>query len=372
MIEKKLKINILSPGRFHVMDLARELDIQGFDVRFYSFVPNNRAVRYGLRKECNASLFLLMLPFLLLQKIFPGFKSITIKIQDWLTSILMRKCDILIAMSGNYVYSLQKAKNQKKKPIVILERGSKHILEQKRILESIPSLKGKTIVPDMNVQRELLGYELADYISIAAQHVWKSFVERGYPADKLFVNPYGVDLRDFTPENVPKEYTVIMVGTWCYQKGADILIQACSELDISLLHVGAIGDMNFPIQKSFVHINPVDQKQLKKYYNKGKIFVLASRQEGMAMVQMQAIACGLPIVCSMHTGGKDIGEITGMTDWIFEMEEYSVEALKHQIKLALNYSNNCDPKKLHLNDLSWEAYGKRYGEFLQRIATRTV
>lgn len=34
-----MKINILSPGRFHVLDLARELDKNGFDVKFYSFVP---------------------------------------------------------------------------------------------------------------------------------------------------------------------------------------------------------------------------------------------------------------------------------------------------------------------------------------------
>ena len=31
----KIKINIFSPGRFHVCDLARELDKNGFDVKFY-------------------------------------------------------------------------------------------------------------------------------------------------------------------------------------------------------------------------------------------------------------------------------------------------------------------------------------------------
>jgi hypothetical protein len=32
-----MKINILSPGRFHVCDLARELARNGYDVKFYSF-----------------------------------------------------------------------------------------------------------------------------------------------------------------------------------------------------------------------------------------------------------------------------------------------------------------------------------------------
>lgn len=360
-----MKINIVSPGRFHVMDLARELDKQGFDVRFYSFVPDKRAIKFGLRKECNASLFLFMWPFLILQKFFPSCKIITIKVQDWLTGLLMRHCDVLIAMSGNYVYTLKKAKRSG--AIVILERGSKHILEQKCILESIPSLKGKKPVPDINVKRELEGYDIADYISIASQHVLRSFVERGYPIEKLFVNPYGVDLHDFQPEKVTKEFDIVMVGGWTYQKGVDLLIEACKELDLTLLHVGAIGDMSFPKVNKFVHIDPVDQKQLKLYYNKGKIFVLSSRQEGMAMVQMQAIACGLPVVCSMHTGGKDIGELTGMRNWIFEMKEYSVKALKSEILKALEFSKTCDPEELELDNLSWEAYGQRYGEFLSHL-----
>lgn len=362
---KKIKINIASPGRFHVMDLARELDNQGFDVRFYSFVPDKRAVKFGLRKQCNVSLFLFMAPFLLLSKYFSKFKQITIKVQDWLTGILMRRCDVLIAMSGNYVFTLKRAKQNGS--IIILERGSKHILEQKRILESIPFLKGTKPVPDINVKRELEGYELADYISIASQHVKRSFVERHYPVEKLFVNPYGVNLHDFYPERITKEYDVIMVGGWSYRKGVDLLVKACQKLNLTLLHVGAIGDITFPKDDKFVHIDPVDQKQLMQYYNKGKIFVLASREEGMAVVQMQALSCGLPIVCSMHTGGKDIGELTGMQKWIFEMKQYTVEDLEKQILCALEFEKICDCTELRLDDLSWKAYGKRYGQFLQNI-----
>ena len=361
-----MKINIVSPGRFHVMDLARELDKQGFDVRFYSFVPDKRAIKFGLRKECNASLFLFMWPFLILQKFFPSCKIITIKVQDWLTGLLMRHCDVLIAMSGNYVYTLKKAKRSG--AIVILERGSKHILEQKCILESIPSLKGKKPVPDINVKRELEGYDIADYISIASQHVLRSFVERGYPMNKLFVNPYGVDLQDFKPEKVLKEYDVVMIGGWNYRKGVDLLVEACKELGLSLLHVGGIGDMLFPKVDKFVHIDSVDQKKLRQFYNKGKVFVLPSREDGFGMVLSQALSCGLPIVCSMQTGGRDIGDLTGMKDWIFEMEEYTVESLKIEIEKALEFSKICNPTELRLENLSWEAYGKRYGEFLMGIS----
>ena len=63
-----LKINIVSPGRFHVCDLARELDKNGWDVRFYSFVPTNRTIKFGLPAKCNKTVLPFVLPFIILQK----------------------------------------------------------------------------------------------------------------------------------------------------------------------------------------------------------------------------------------------------------------------------------------------------------------
>lgn len=363
-----MKINIASPGRFHVMDLARELDKHGYDVRFYSFVRNKRAAKFGLRKKCNASLFPLMFPFLVVSKLMKCrfTQQLTIRVQDFLTGILMRRCDVFIAMSGNYVYALKRAKRQG--AIVVLERGSKHILEQKRILESIPSLKGKKPIPDVNVRRELVGYEIADYISIASKHVKRSFEERSYPADKLFVNPYGVDLSMFTSNRaIVKKHDVLMVGSWCYRKGCDLIIKAMKRTHYTLLHVGSLVDMEFPDDKQFIHVSSMDQSKLIDYYNQAKVLILPSREEGMSLVQMQAIACGLPVVCSMHTGGRDIGEVTKMDDWIFEMKECSADSLKEEIRNALLFAKTCDPDQLNLDHLSWEAYGKRYSEFIARI-----
>ena len=134
-----MKINILSPSRFHVCDLARELARNGHDVKFYSFVPTKRAMKFGLPKECSASLFWPMSPLLALsKKFFPKSQwaaKLTILFQDWLTSVVMRKCDVCIAMSGSFVAAPRKAKKQG--AIVIIERGSKHIMEQKRIVKEL-------------------------------------------------------------------------------------------------------------------------------------------------------------------------------------------------------------------------------------------
>lgn len=368
-----MKINILSPGRFHVCDLARELDKNGFDVKFYSFIPTKRAVKFGLPQYCSASLLVYLAPFLLLEKkIFKGKKwasKLRIVIQDYLTGTLMRHCDVLIAMSGDFLYAVKKAKSQG--AIIILERGSKHILEQKKILESIPSLKDKEPVPDMNVRRELEGYELANYIAIASLHVKRSFELHNYPLKKLFINPYGVDLSMFHPlPNATPKYDFIMVGGWCYRKGCDLIIKAIQKTSYTLLHVGAIADLEMPKDKHFTHVDPVDQSKLINYYNQCKIFVLPSREEGLAMVQAQAIACNLPLIGSKDSGAEDLKAMVEHPQYITIIKEHTVESLLSAMEESMrNYQSLHG--KIYAGDaiknLTWEAYGKRYADFLHKI-----
>lgn len=370
-----MKINILSPGRFHVCNLARELDKNGFDVKFYSFVPTKRAMRFGLPKHCSQSVILFIAPFLFLERIlFPKvrfFNQLRIYVQDVFTSYYMRKCDILICMSGDFIYSPIKAK--KNGSIVILERGSKHILEQKRILESIPSLKGKSPVPSANVKRELKGYEIADYIAIATNHVKESFLNHHYPPNKLFINPYGVDLSMFKLcHNTSKKFDIIMVGNWCYRKGCDLIIKAIQNTNYHFLHVGAIGDLEFPQDTRFTHIDSVDQSLLINYYHQAKIFLLPSREEGLAMVQAQAIACNLPLIGSADSGAVDLKQMVEHPEYIHIIKDYTSHDVQKAIEEALKSFESMTEKNViyagkAIQELTWEAYGKRYAEFINKI-----
>lgn len=374
-----MKINILSPGRFHVCDLARELDKNRFDVKFYSFVPTKRAMRFGLPKHCSQSVIYFIAPFLFFEKILfrkvRFFNQLRIFVQDIFTSYYMRKCDILICMSGDFIHSPIKAK--KNGSFVILERGSKHILEQKRILESIPSLKGKYPVPLANVKRELKGYEIADYIAIATQHVKDSFLNHHYPESKLFINPYGVDLSMFKPSlNTQKKYDIIMVGNWCYRKGCDLIAKAIQETDYLFLHVGAIGDLDFPQDTRFTHIDSIDQALLISYYHQAKIFLLPSREEGLAMVQAQAIACNLPLIGSTDSGAVDLKQMVEHPEYIHIIKNYTPHDVQMAIEKALRSyesltKNNVIYAGKAIQELTWEAYGKRYAEFIKVICQKS-
>jgi hypothetical protein len=52
--------------------------------------------------------------------------------------------------------------------------------------------------PRFDIERELVGYALADVVTVPARHVAESFRERGFPESRVFVNPFGVSTEVFT------------------------------------------------------------------------------------------------------------------------------------------------------------------------------
>ena len=367
-----LKINIVSPGRFHVCDLARELDKNGWDVRFYSFVPTSRTKKFGLPAKCNKTVLPFVLPFLFLQKYIKKewTRQLRIYMQDVITGIYMRRCDVLIAMSGDFVHTVEKAK--KHGATIILERGSKHVLEQKRVLESIPSLKGTKPVPDANVRRELQDYKNADYIAVASKHVYNSFVKQHFDEKKLFINPYGVDLSMFHPESdIKKEFDVIMVGNWCYRKGCDLIVDAIKKSEYKFLHVGSIGDLPFPEDDTrFTHIDAVNQSDLINYYSKAKVFVFPSREDGFGMVLSQAVACNLPVAGSRDCGAPDLKSMVEMPKYIKIIDDYTSESVLAAIDDSLKAYDNLKGQVYAgdvVEELTWKAYGIRYSNFLNNV-----
>lgn len=361
-----------------MLDLARELNQNGFDVKFYSYVPRKRAKKFGMDPKCVVSFFWMLFPFLALEH-YTKHAKWAVNLRRWtldsLCLLFMRRCDIIISMSGEFNRSNRKVKRLG--GYVIIERGSKHILEQKRILESIPSQKGKIVINQSNIDREVSDYNIADYISIAAQHVKDSFIKYGFPEEKLFVNPYGVELSMFKPlPTINKEYDVIMVGTWCYRKGCDMLIEAIKKTNLHLIHVGGILDIPFPTHPQFTHVDKVDQTELINYYNKSRVFVLPSREEGMALVQAQAVSCNLPIVGSPDSGAADIKKYINDSEYVSIVDPLTVDNIVEALNNAIEQSRKLFYKELYagngLQNLTWDAYGSRYANFLNNNVVRRV
>ena len=112
-----LRIAIAAAGRFHVLDLARELHALGHRVRFYSYVPRSRARSFALPAECAVSLLPLALPALVWQRLAPGFlprlrERILYAALNYAVILRLRRCDVFICMSGIYLEAARFARRR--------------------------------------------------------------------------------------------------------------------------------------------------------------------------------------------------------------------------------------------------------------------
>ena len=118
---RRLNIAIATAGRFHVLDLARELDALGHHVRFYSYVPRARARRFGLSDECHVSLLPFVLPAIawgrLMPRLMPRMRErVLYGLLNRAVMMRLGPCDVFICMSGIYLEAARFAKSATARP----------------------------------------------------------------------------------------------------------------------------------------------------------------------------------------------------------------------------------------------------------------
>lgn len=378
-----MRIAIVTASRFWMCDLARELDALGHTVALYSLVPPWRTRRFGVPDHCNHWLGPPLAPVYALYRVarragFPTLANCLLYgAVDRFAARAIGACDVLIGMSQMSAASMQRAR-RRFGARTVLERGSRHIVSQREILESIPGCApGAKPVPDWAVRRELAEYQIADVIAVPSKHVEHSFTERGISPGKLFRNPYGVDLAMFPATPAPAgdtPPTIITVGKWSLRKGCDVLVEAWRHLamrGVRLLHVGPLGDAPLPTDPGFEHHDAVEQRLLTRHYAGAHVFALASREEGLALVQVQALASGLPLVATDYTGAEDLRERLEDPRAIAIAPANDVArltaALEAQLAYAQSMSGMRDVLRSARDGLSWREYGKRYDAMLREL-----
>jgi len=177
----------------------------------------------------------------------------------------------------------------------------------------------------------------------------------------------GIDLHVFKPtENEyrnkwgVKEGQKVILGVsfgWGVKKGLDCFIRLASELDENLFKIVLVGtddeiDKNLPQNIISIH-RTQNQKELAEIYSAADVFAMPTREENYPTVNMEAIACGTPVV-TFDTGGSPemLDDKTGIV-----VEANDIEATKKALKdicekkrcndeeYIVAYSKNFDMKK---------------------------
>ena len=157
----------------------------------------------------------------------------------------------------------------------------------------------------------------ADRIIVAAPQHIKSSAYLGGFEDKCEVVPFGIDTRGLElSDNVQQEMEliraehgpniVLFVGRLIYYKGAEHLIRAMKDVDGKLMIVGE-GPLEsqlhslaaeLGVEEKVVFLGRIPDRDMAAYYHSCDVFVLPSIacSEAFGIVQLEAMACGKPVI----------------------------------------------------------------------------
>jgi glycosyltransferase involved in cell wall biosynthesis len=227
------------------------------------------------------------------------------------------ECDIFHGLSGSAFRSGSKAKKRGTK--YICDRGSSHIRFQNEIMREEYELQGLTYpgIDPRVIDTEEAEYDLADAITVPSQFAKDTFVAKGISEEKLHVVAYGVELSRFLPVSSPPEgeFRVLFAGNISARKGIRYLVEAFQRLvhpAKKLILAGGIRPDLEPLlrplrgRQEIVFTGHLPQSQLIRVMSESHVLVLPSVEEGLALVQAQAMACGCPVISSTNTGASDL------------------------------------------------------------------
>jgi glycosyltransferase involved in cell wall biosynthesis len=373
-------------GVYHHFELAHQLHRRGHLQKIYSTWPWARLKREGLPRSLVSTFPLLHTTDYLLNhsRFYPAILSS--KMNPWnalafdrWTSSRIASCDAFIAISGAGLLTGKKV--QTSGGIFICDRGSTHQRYQENIVAdeyrrwNVPQPLSK---PHIAIREEKI-YGLADAITVPSTVAQRSFVAMGIPAEKVHVIPYGVRLDQFTRIEDPPQnsFEVLFAGQVSLRKGIPYLLQAFAGLKHSnkrLTIAGAIQDDIRPLLATLpthnvVFTGSLPQSQLAKKMSASHLLVLPSVEEGLALVQGQAMACGCPILATTATGAEDL-----FTDGQqgFIVPDRDVDALTQKMQQIADdptlQRKLSEAAMLRVKTLGgWDQYGETWDRLLHQL-----
>jgi starch synthase len=377
-------------GVFHHFELARELERRGHLERLYSTWPWMRLQREGLPHSKVETFPWIHTPEFLLARAgidWPwasdqlGYWNAT-AFDRWTERRIFREdavCDALIAISGAGLLTGKKV--QERGGVYVCDRGSTHQRYQETIVADEFRRWGvdRAVSDERDTAREELIYAQADAITVPSTFAARSFASMGVPASKVTVIPYGVRQENFYPVAEPGagRFDVLFAGAAGLRKGVPYLLEAFARVKHPhkrLRIAGAflpelkavLGRLS---QEHVEFLGNVPQPRLRELMSTSHVLVLPSIEEGLALVQAQAMACGCPIISSTNTGAEDLFS-DGVEGFIVPVRDSSALASRMQ-ELADDPIRQQTMREAALHRVQsiggWSDYGDRWEQLLIRL-----
>jgi glycosyltransferase involved in cell wall biosynthesis len=225
--------------------------------------------------------------------------------------------------------------------------------------------------------RKLNEYKLSNYILVLSSFAKQTLLNEGVAPSKIHLVNLGFDpsrfiSKNFYPTNQDTHLRIIYSGIITKRKGVHLLslvARRLSHLYIEWVFIGSKDDAFDCINglANSRYIPYLEHDKLVKELHASDIFVLPSYLDSWAMVVIEAMACGLPVIVSENTGAKDA--VTEDSGFIIPIDDE--DALMD--KILYFYNNRAEIERMGKNaarvvqKYTWDNYYKQVNDFIDTI-----
>jgi starch synthase len=316
----QLIVSVSSLTGTHGLDLARQMASRGLLGRFYTTLPGTRTARVPTARTRR---FLALTPIVALgmNRWLPvsdeAFYWLVYRAFDHWLARTLEPCDIIQCLAGCGLETLRRARSTAG-AAGVCDSGTSHVRFLRAIVTDEHQRWGVASEPEPErfTHRIVEEYEAAELITVPSTFAKKSFIDQGVDKEKIVVTPYGADRTDYHP--VPKRdetFRILFVGSLSLRKGVHYLLDAVSHLrfdDSELVLRGGETSSTDMILRRYVGtiplklVGPQPRSEMKVLFSQASVLVLPSIEDGFGLVIAQAMACGVPVIASTHSGGPDL------------------------------------------------------------------
>lgn len=200
-------------------------------------------------------------------------------------------------------------------------------------------------------EREKKEWDSATHIICVSEYVRNALLAEGVAASKLHTVASGVHLPNASPKkSSSRKLNVLFVGQLSRRKGIQYVVEVATRLrgQMNFRAVGPCADAEIMRSATYAGIQmigAVPRDTVAQHYEWADILLFPSLNEGAALVTYEALARGLPVICSPSAGSVVRHGINGL---ILEPD------CLDEIADALNGIANSSAKRQSLFDAAYE------------------
>lgn len=382
-----MRVVLSTIGKFHTFDLARQLERHGVLTAVFTGYP-----RFKLKQEELPASVIRSFPWI--QTLYMGREKLGLRSDrqerqiaylsnralDLYTAACLPECDVFVGLANASLKTGRKARSRGS--VYVCDRPVSHIRYQDNLLREEYDRQGMPFAGEHPriLEREQEEYATADAIVVGSSYAGRSFGSMGFPEEKVHLVPYGVDLSRFYPDGSPDpdHFDVLFAGSASVRKGIPYLLEAFAEFAHPrkrLTLVGTVRPELLPLIGRYAENHPITlkghlpQPELRKIMSRSHVMVLPSIDEGLAMVQAQALACGCPVIGTTNSGAEDLFQ-DGTEGFVLPIRDSRAIVERLELLASDEDMRACMGERglLRVRGLGgWDAYGNKMMTLFEQL-----